>query len=85
MYREIQPRKLGISFVLQEFPVAMGARMVGVGNRLLETALARGANNDFREVPSSEVFGLKHQQKGGSMGFSHPTKKNAGLTMFNMI
>ena len=56
MDHEIQPRKVGMSFVLQEFPVAMGARMVGVGNRLLETALARGANNDFREVPTSEMY-----------------------------
>jgi hypothetical protein len=55
MDREIQPRRLGISLVLQEFPVAMGARMVGGGNRLLETALARGANNDFREVPPERL------------------------------
>lgn len=38
----------------QEFPVAMGARMANVGNRLLESAggaFRSGPNSDLREVP----------------------------------
>ncbi len=47
----------------QEFPAAMGARMVGVGNRLLETALSQtrhvvnpSGSDDLREV------GMEHDR-----------------------
>lgn len=48
----------------QEFPAAMGARMVGVGNRLLETALSQtrhvvnpSGSDDLREVGWTMTMG----------------------------
>eukprot|EP00435_Cladocopium_sp_Y103_P041429 s665_g11.t1 len=68
---------------LQEFRGAMGARMVGVGNRLLESALARGANNDFREVlaglkgsPSSKA----EADSGGPAAAAHAPHVPANLS-----